>query len=109
MENLNNLYAKRADLNAQLDKVNDQIHSYYTDLNVKVGDLFYDDGYFHLVLETEPDEILVLEYPQDGTLGIGVEYMEYPSLAAYEKVSTDNNVLENVTSQILNIKNGKEL
>lgn len=110
MESLSSLYAKRADLNAQLNKVNDQIYSYYTDLNVKVGDLFYDDdGYFHLVLETEPDEILVLEYPQDGTLGIGIEYMEYPSLAAYKKVSTDNNVLENVTSQILNIKNGKEL
>lgn len=35
--------------------------------------------------------------------------MEYPSLAAYKKVSTDNGVLENVTNQLLNIKNGKEL
>lgn len=111
MESLSSLYAKRADLNAQLNKINDQICSYYTNLNIKVGDLFYDDAdcYFYLVIETEPDEIRVLEYPQDGTLDIGVEYMEYPSLAAYKKVSTDNNVLENVTSQILSIKNGKEL
>ena len=35
--------------------------------------------------------------------------MEYPSLATYKKVLTDDNVLENVTSQLLNIKNGKEL
>lgn len=35
--------------------------------------------------------------------------MEYPSLATYKKVSTDNNILENVTSHLLNIKNGKEL
>lgn len=35
--------------------------------------------------------------------------MEYPSLAAYKKVSTDNNVLKNITSHLLKIKNGKEL
>lgn len=111
MENLDELLAKRANLNAQLNKVNDQIINYYTTFNVKVGDLFYDDVncYFYLVIETEPEEVTILEYPQDSTLDISVEFMEYPSLAAYKKISTDNNVLENITSHLLNIKNGKEL
>lgn len=111
MENLDELLAKRANLNAQLNKVNDQIINYYTAFNVKVGDLFYDDVdcYFYLVIETDPEEVIILEYPQDSTLDIGVDFMEYPSLAAYKKVSTDNNVLENVTSHLLKIKNGKKL
>lgn len=111
MDNLDELLAKRANLNAQLNKVNDQIINYYTAFNIKVGDLFYDDVdcYFYLVIKTEPEEVTILEYPQDSTLYIGVEFMEYPSLAAYKKVSTDNNVLENITSHLLKIKNGKEL
>lgn len=111
MENLDELLAKRANLNAQLNKVNDQIINYYTAFNVKVRDLFYDDVdcYFYLVIETDPEEVTILEYPQDSTLDIGVDFMEYPSLAAYKKVSTDNNVLENVTSHLLKIKNGKKL
>lgn len=112
MENLDKLLAKRHNLNMQLYDINNQIEEYYnTAFNVKVGDLFYDDAdcYFYLVIKTEPEEITILEYPQDSTLGIGVEFMEYPSLAAYKKVSTDNNVLENLTSKLLRIKNGKEL
>ena len=52
MENLDELLAKRANLNAQLNKVNDQIINYYTAFNVKVGDLFYydTDCYFYLVI-----------------------------------------------------------
>ena len=110
MNKLDSLLVKRRDLNAQLSNINSQIEEYYSAaFNVKVGDLFYDDGYFYLVIDTEPEEATTLEYPQDSTLNIGVDFMEYPSLAAYKKVSTDNNVLENVTSQLLNIKNGKEL
>lgn len=110
MENLDELLAKRANLNMQLSDINNQIEEYYnTAFNVKVGDLFYDDCYFYLVIETDPEEVTILEYPQDSTLDIGVDFIEYPSLAAYKKVSTDNNVLENVTSHLLNIKNGKEL
>ncbi len=112
MGNLDELLAKRHTLYVQLSDINNQIEEYYnTAFNVKVGDLFYDDVdcYFYLVINTKPEEATILEYPQDSTLGIGIEFMEYPSLAAYKKVSTDNNVLENVTSQLLNIKNGKEL
>lgn len=112
MENLDELLAKRHNLNMQLSDINSQIEECYnTAFNVKVGDLFYDDVdcYFYLVIKTEPEEVTILEYPQDSTLDIGVEFMEYPSLAAYKKVSTDNSVLENVTNQLLNIKNGKEL
>ena len=110
MENLDELLAKRANLNMQLSDINNQIEEYYnTAFNVKVGDLFYDDCYFYLVIETDPEEVTILEYPQDSTLDIGVDFIEYPSLAAYKKVSTDNNVLENVTSHLLNNKNGKEL
>lgn len=109
--NLAELLAKYANLNAQLNKVNNQIINYYAAFNIKVGDLFYNDVdcYFYLVIKTEPEEVTILKYPQNSTLDIGVDFMEYPSLAAYKKVSTDNNVLENVTSHLLNIKNGKEL
>lgn len=112
MGNLDELLAKRRTLYVQLSDINNQIEEYYnTAFNVKVGDLFYDDVdcYFYLVIDTKPEEATILEYPQDSTLDIGVEFMGYPSLATYKKVLTDDNVLENVTSQLLNIKNGKEL
>lgn len=112
MENLDELLVKRHNLNMQLSDINIQIEEYYnTVFNIKVGDLFYDDVdcNFYLVIKTEPEEVTILEYPQDSTLDIGVDFMEYPSLAAYKKVSTDNNVLENITSHLLKIKNGKKL
>lgn len=112
MKNLDELLAKRYNLNMQLSNINNQIEEYYnTVFNIKIGDLFYDDVacYFYLVIKTEPEEVTILEYPQDSTLDIGVDFMEYPSLATYKKVSTDNNVLENVTSHLLKIKNGKKL
>ena len=112
MKNLDELLAKRNNLNMRLSDINNQIDEYYnTVFNVKVGDLFYDDVacYFYLVIKTEPEEAIILEYPQDSTLDIGVEFVEYPSLAAYKKVSTDNNILENITSHLLKIKNGKKL
>lgn len=110
MGNLDELLAKRRDLNAQLIDITSQIKEYYsTVFNVKVGDLFYDDGYFHLVIDTQPEEATIFGYPEDNTLGLFVEDIEYPSLSEYTKVSTDNNVLETIASQLLNIKNGKEL
>ena len=110
MEKLDSLLAKRRDLNKQLGDISRQIEEYYsTAFNVKVGDLFYDDGYFHLIIDVQPEEVTVFGYPEDNTLGLFVEDMEYPSLSEYTKVSTDNNVLETITSQLLNIKNGKEL
>lgn len=112
MENLDELLVKRHNLNMQLSDINIQIEEYYnTVFNIKVGDLFYDDVdcYFYLVIKTEPEEVTILEYPQDSTLDIGIDFIEYPSLAAYKKVSTDNNVLENITSHLLKIKNGKKL
>lgn len=110
MGNLDKLLAKRHNLNIQLLDINNQIKEYYnTAFNVKIGDLFYDDDYFYLVIDTEPEEVTLLVYPQDSTLDISVEIMEYPSLAAYAKVSTDNNALEKLTNCLLNIKNGKKL
>ena len=110
MDKLDSLLVKRRDLNAQLGDINRQIEEYYsTAFNVKVGDLFYDDGYFHLVIDVNPEEATVLDYPEDSTLGLFVEDIEYPGLSKYTKVSTDNNVLETIASQLLNIKNGKEL
>lgn len=111
MGNLDELLAKRRTLYVQLSDINNQIEEYYnTAFNVKVGDLFYDDdGYFRLVIDVNPEEATVLGYPEDSTLGLLVEDIEYPGLSEYTKVSTDNNVLETIASQLLNIKNGKKL
>ena len=64
MENLDELLAKRHNLNIQLSDINNQIEEYYnTAFNVKVGDLFYIDCYFYLVIKTELKEVTILEYP----------------------------------------------
>lgn len=56
MEKLDELLAKRRNLNMQLSDINNQIEEYYnTAFNIKVGNLFYDaDCYFYLVINTEP-------------------------------------------------------
>ena len=110
MENINQLLAQRDDLYDQILGINKRIEIYYNDnTNIKIGDLYYYDDYFYLVIKKKPTEVVTLCYPQDGALEIYIETMSYADLLKFTKEETDSNTLEDITSQLLNIKNGKEL
>ena len=110
MENINQLLAQRDDLYDQILGINRRIEIYYNDnTNIKIGDLYYYDDYFYLVIKKKPTEVVTLCYPQDGALEIYIETMSYEDLLNFTKVEADNNALETFINRIISIKKGKEL
>ena len=110
MENINQLLAQRDNLYDQILDINKRIEIYYNEnTDIKIGDLYYYDDYFYLVIKKKPTEVVTLCYPQDGALEIYIETMSYADLLKFTKEETDSNTLEDITNQLLNIKNGKEL
>ena len=52
MENITELLKQRDQFYSQIRTLNEQIENYYCDDSImKVGDLYYDDDYFKLVLK----------------------------------------------------------
>ena len=110
MENINQLLAQRDQFYSQIRTLNEQIENYYCDDSImKVGDLYYDDDYFYLVLKKLPSKATVLCYSKYEVLEIRTENIYYVDMLYFTKVEADSNALENLINRILSIKNGKEL
>lgn len=104
------LINKRDELYSQIRNINKQVEEYYCDDSImQVGDLYYDDDYFYLVLKKMSSRATVLCYPKYDALEIHTDNMYYADLLYFTKVEADNNALEDLINRILNIKNGKEL
>lgn len=110
MEGVKELLNKRYELYSQIRKINVQLEQYYYNYSTaQVGDLYYDNNYFYLVLEKMPSKATVLCYSKHDALEIRTTTMYYADLLYFTKVEADNNTLENLINHILSIKNGKEL
>ena len=110
MENITELLKQRDQFYSQIRALNEQIENYHCDDSImKVGDLYYDDDYFYLVLKKFPSKATVLCYSKYKALEIRTENIYYVDLLYFTKVEADNNALENLINRILSIKNGKEL
>lgn len=104
------LMYKRYVLYSQIRKINEQLEQYTYDCpTMQVGDLYYDNNYFYLVLEKMPSKATVLCYSKYDALEIRTATMYYADLLYFTKVEADNNALENLINRILSIKNGKKL
>ena len=110
MENITELLKQRDQFYSQIRTLNEQIENYYCDDSImKVGDLYYDDDCFYLVLKKFPSKATVLCYSKYEVVEIRTEIIYYVYLLYFTKVEADNNALENFINRILSIKNGKEL
>lgn len=110
MVNITELLKQRDQFYSQIRTLNEQIENYYCDDSImKVGDLYYDDDYFYLVLKKLPSKATVLCYSKYEVLEIRTENIYYVDMLYFTKVEADSNTLEDITNQLLNIKNGKEL
>lgn len=107
MENIEKLLKWRELLYTQIHTANARIANYYGYIeNTKIGDLYYDDYFYYLVIEKTEERALVVQYQKTSNdIFIHTVNMDYTDLVNFNKVESDNGILKSITDYLLNIKN----
>ena len=112
MVEIKELLKKRELLYNQIRDINNEIEKCcYNESIVKVGDLYYDnEGYYYLIIGKNYTSVTVISYCKNKyNCELNTSIVTYTNLWNFQKVTSDKNILEEITEYLLKIKNGKEL